>query len=191
MMTKEQLIALGMSEEQADKVIAGYGAMIPKKRFDEVNDAKKQLETDLADRDAQLVTLGETAGASDDLKTQIATLQTANQEAADKHAAEMKTLAMENAIKIALTGKVHDEGMAAGQFDREKLVIDGDKIIGLDEQLASLKESKPFLFKTDTPPDSTPPPGFKIGADGKHVPTDANPASLQDAISAHFTANTQ
>lgn len=192
MMTKEQLMALGMTEEQADKVITGYKEMIPKSRFDEVNNAKKQLETDIADRDAQLVMLGETVGVSEELKNRIATLQKDNQEAADKHAAEMKELTMNNAIKLALAGKVHDEGMAAGQFDREKLVIDGEKIIGLDDQLASLKESKPFLFKPeDTPPADTPSPGFQIGVDGKHIPADHSPTSLQDAIAARFAANTQ
>lgn len=190
-MTKEQLMALGLTEEQANKIVEGYGAMIPKSRFDELNNSKKQLETDLADRDTQLVELGKTAGLSDELKAQITQLQSANQEASEKHAAEMKELAMSNAIKLALNGKVHDEGLAASLIDKEKLVIDGENIIGLDEQLNGLKESKAFLFKSDTPPANTPLPGFKIGADGKQTPIEGKPASLQDAISAHFNSQPQ
>ena len=47
-MKKEQLLELGLTEEQADKVLnlhkevlAGF---IPKARFDEVNETKKELE---------------------------------------------------------------------------------------------------------------------------------------------------
>lgn len=191
-MNKEQLIALGMTAEQADKVIEGYGAMIPKSRFDEVNNAKIQLDADIAARDIQLEELKTAAGASEDLKTQIVTLQSTNQEAADKHALELKEIAMNNAIKLALTGKVHDEGLAAGLIDKEKLVIDGDKIVGLDEQLAGLKESKAFMFKPDTSKE-TPPAGFqgKIGTDGQGTPPDGKPASLQEAIAASFAAKTQ
>lgn len=54
-MTKEQLLAMGLTEEQAGKVLAasteelkGY---IPKARFDELNEAKKQSEEALTARD--------------------------------------------------------------------------------------------------------------------------------------------
>ena len=44
-MTKEQLLEMGLSEEQADKVLAAHKeelkGYIPKARFDEVNNAKK------------------------------------------------------------------------------------------------------------------------------------------------------
>lgn len=191
-MNKEQLIALGMAEEHADKVIEGFGTMIPKSRFDEVNDAKKKLESDLIDRDTQLEELKKTAGTSEELQAQIQTLQDENKEAADKHAAVMKDLAMTNAIKLALNGKVHDEDLAAGLIDKEKLVIDGDKIVGLDEQLTGLQESKAFLFKAEEAQQQqqTPPLGFKIGSDGKSTPPADNPVSLQDAIAARFAANT-
>lgn len=54
-MKKEDLVAKGLTPEQADAVLAIYTeelkGFIPKSRFDEVNDAKKELTTQLADRD--------------------------------------------------------------------------------------------------------------------------------------------
>lgn len=51
---KEDLIALGLSEEQADKVIAGFGTMVPKSRLDDKINEVKDLTTQLKDRDTQL-----------------------------------------------------------------------------------------------------------------------------------------
>ena len=49
-MEKQKLLDLGLTEEQADKVLAEnktqLEGFIPKARFNEVNDAKKKLETD-------------------------------------------------------------------------------------------------------------------------------------------------
>lgn len=57
-MNKEDLLKLGLSEEQAEKVLSANAeqlkGFIPKSRFDEVNNTKKQLEKDLKDRDVQL-----------------------------------------------------------------------------------------------------------------------------------------
>ncbi|WP_336822949.1 phage scaffolding protein [Sporosarcina sp. USHLN248] len=185
-MTKEQLMALGLTEEQATKVVEGFGTMIPKSRFDEVNDAKKQLESDLAARDTQLEDLKKAAGASEELKAQIQTLQDENKTAKEQYEAELKDLTMTNAIKLALNGKVHDEDLASGLIDKTKLVLGEDgKVVGLDEQLNSLKESKAFLFKSDEPQQ----PGFKgkIGSDGQGTPPSDNAPSLIDAISSHFS----
>ena len=186
-MNKEEFIGLGLTEEQATKAAAASAeelkGFIPKARFDEINDAKKQAEKDVADRDKQIKELGETVGASEELKQQIAALQAANTEAAAKHAAELKELQLSNAIKAALTGKVHDEGLAAGLVDKTKLVIDGEKIVGLDEQIAAIKKDKAFLFKDDT--QQQKPPGFQVGGGGNPTPPAAG-ASLKDAIAAHF-----
>lgn len=189
-MTKEEFIALGLTEEQATKAAAASAkeleGFIPKARFDEVNDAKKQAEKDVAERDKQIEELGKTAGLSEDLKKQIETLTAENKAAAEKHAAELKDLQLDNAIKAALTGKVHDEGLAAGLVDKTKLVIDGDKIVGLDEQIKALQETRKFLFKDEQQPQQKP--GFQVGGGGGNPAPAAAGTSLKDAIAAHFQA---
>lgn len=139
---------------------------VPKDVYNAAADAKKKLEADLKDRDQQLEELKKSAGASEDLKQQIQTLQEENKKAKEKYEADLRDLTLTNAIKLAVAGKVHDEDLVAGLIDKTKLVIDGDKVVGLDEQLKSLQESKAFLFK---PAEGEDKPGFqpKVGSDGK------------------------
>jgi len=139
---------------------------VPKDVYNAAADAKKKLEADLKDRDQQLEELKKSAGASEDLKRQIQTLQEENKKAKEKYEADLRDLTLTNAIKLAVAGKVHDEDLVASLIDKTKLVIDGDKVVGLDEQLKSLQESKAFLFK---PADGDEKPGFqpKVGSDGK------------------------
>ena len=70
-MTKEALIALGLTEEQASKVLEGYTGYVPKSRFDEVNEAKKKAEANVKERDKQLEELKKSSGDADALKAEI------------------------------------------------------------------------------------------------------------------------
>src|SRR5690625_4836722 len=107
-MTKEEFIALGLTEEQATKAAAASAeelkGFVPKARFDEVNEGKKKAETDLADRDKQLETLKKSAGDNEELKKQIQTLQDENKSAKEKYENEMKDLQLTTAIKLAIAG---------------------------------------------------------------------------------------
>ncbi len=163
---------------------------VPKDTYNTLAETKKKLDADIAERDKQLEELKKTAGASEELKKQIEQLQADNKTAADKFAAELKDLTLTGAIKLALAGKVHDEALVAGLVDKTKLVIDGDKVVGLEDQLKGLQEAKAFLFKAENPgDDGKPKPGFKIGADGKPAKEPENkPVSLREAIAASLQA---
>lgn len=163
---KELLKKLGIEEAKVDSIIGEINKelpryLIPKDKYNELAEAKKKLEKDLTDRDGQLEELKKAAGASEELKKQIETLQGENKKTTEEYQAQLKDLTLTNAIKMALAGKVHDESLVAGLFDKSKLVVDGEKIVGLDEQLKTLKESKGFLFKTEEKK-----PGFQVGNDG-------------------------
>ncbi|RKJ00409.1 hypothetical protein D7X87_22935 [bacterium D16-54] len=153
-MKKAEFVALGISEELAAKAekasleeLKGY---VEKSNHDEAVEESKTLKAQVAERDKQLETLKASAGDNEELKKQIETLQTENTAAKEKHEAEMKDLKLTTAIKLAVAGKVHDEEIAAGLFDRTKLVLGTDgKVAGLDEQLKNLQKEKAFLFKED------------------------------------------
>lgn len=123
---------------------------IEKSKYDEVKKSKKQLEEDIKERDTQLETLKKSAGDNEALKKEIETLQADNKKKDEDYQAELKDLRLNNAIKLALNGKVHDEDLVAGLIDKSKLLQgDDDKVMGLDEQIKNLQENKGFLFKSD------------------------------------------
>ncbi|MFL0245520.1 phage scaffolding protein [Candidatus Clostridium stratigraminis] len=188
-MTKDQFIALGLTEEQATKAAEAsqeeLKGFIPKSRFDEVNEANKQLKATAKEHETQLETLKKSAGDNETLKAQIATLQADNTAKEQKYQADLKDMTLNNAIKLAIASKVHDEDLAAGLFDKSKLILSDDgKVTGLDEQIKTLGETKKFLFKEDT---TQPKPGFKLGGGGNG---NGGGATIDTQLASIFGNNT-
>lgn len=107
-MKKEEIIALGVAEDAAQKIIEMAaeeikGAYVPKTRFDEVNEAKKNAEALVKERDGQLETLKKSAGDSEALQKQIAELQDANKAAAKEYEANLKKVRRESIDSQLLT----------------------------------------------------------------------------------------
>ncbi|MEK4193272.1 phage scaffolding protein [Paenibacillus sp. FSL L8-0323] len=177
---KELLKKLGVEDSKIDGAIVDAGKeipkhFVPKSQYNDVSAAKQQAEKDVADRDKQIEDLSTAAGLSDDLKRQIDQLKTDNKTAKEKYDADLQQIKMDNAITAALTGKVHNEKVVTGLIDKNKLVIGDDgKVVGLEEQLTTLKTSDAYLFTSEanpqqqqqtpsfrgtTPFDATRPPG--------------------------------
>ncbi|MEK3851212.1 phage scaffolding protein [Paenibacillus sp. FSL R7-0340] len=137
-------------EKAGDKKLAvvNDGNWFPKEKFDEVNNTKKRLETDLKDRDKQLTDLQKSAGDVPALQEQITNLQEANKATAKQYETDMKELRLNTALKLALSGQAHDPDIVAGLLDKSKIELDDNGAVkgGLDDQIASLRESKGFLF---------------------------------------------
>lgn len=149
---KELLKAQGVSDDKITSIVEGvegnYKGWVPEHRFKEVNEGKKQAEKAIADRDKQIEELGKTAGLGEDLKKQIETLQGENKEAKEKYEADVKALRLDTALKLSLSGQVHDPDIVAGLLDKTKIELneDGSVKSGLEEQVKNLSESKAFLF---------------------------------------------
>lgn len=154
-MTKEELIALGLNEEQAGKVLEGYKGYVPKTRFDEVNEAKKAAEDTVKERDKQLEDLKKASGDSEALKAQIAQLQADNKAAADKYAADLKAVQINNAVEKELTaaGAKNLKAVKALLEGLDKAELDGENVKGLADQIKKLKagEDTKFLFNEAAP----------------------------------------
>ncbi len=159
-MNKEQLMELGLTEEQAEKVLAKYVNMIPKHRFDEVNEEKKELKNQLEERDAQLKELKVKASGNDELTAKITELEKLNKATKEEYEAKMSVLKKETAIELKLKDeKAKNIKAVKALLDLEKVSLDGDNLVGLDEQLKTLKESDAYLFGEDKISGRDPHPG--------------------------------
>ena len=78
---------------------------VPKDTYNTLAETKKKLDADVTERDKQLDELKKTAGASEELKKQIETLQAENKAATEKFAADLKDLTLTNAIKLAIAAR--------------------------------------------------------------------------------------
>ena len=149
---KEILKEAGIEEGKLDSVIGDINKelpkyFIPKDKYNEVAEAKKKLEADIDERDKQLEQLKAAAGASEELKKQIETLQAENKKASEEWQAKMAQMQLDFAIEKALAAaKARNAKAVKALLDMEKVKLDGEQLLGLDDQLKAIKESDPYLF---------------------------------------------
>jgi len=158
-MKKEEIVALGVEEELAQKIADASAeelkGFIPKARFDEVNEAKKNAESLVKERDGQLEELKKATGDSEALQKQIADLQEANKAAAKKYADDLKQMQKTNAIEKGITAANGKNAKAIrALLDESKITLNEDgTTTGLVEQLDALAkaEDSSMLFGSSVP----------------------------------------
>lgn len=137
------------------KVSAEIGkAFVSKSDFNTVNETKKQLETALSERDAQLESLKSSNGDIDTLRKQITELQAQNTKQSEEHAEAIKQLKLDSAVDAALmAAKARNVTAARALLDLSNLELAEDGTVkGLTNQIKALADSPGtgFLFDSDT-----------------------------------------
>ena len=119
---------------------------IPKNRFDEVIGSKNELKTQVGELSNQLETLKKSAKGNEELTKTIEELQNKNGEWSKMYHRNV----VENAVKFkGLQSKANDISDLLKFIDFDKLeVTESGDVNGLDEQIASLKENKAYLFES-------------------------------------------
>jgi DNA repair exonuclease SbcCD ATPase subunit len=148
---KEQLTELGIDEETAKKILALNGSDIEnaKSKFSDYETLKQQL----ADRDKDIETLKTSKATADDYQKQLTDLQTKYKTDTEKLAKEKADMQFNHALNGALTGaKAKNIKAVSALLNMDGLKHDGENIIGLKEQLESIKKDNAYLFEDDTPP---------------------------------------
>ena len=152
--TKEALTAIGLSEDQADKVIQAHadsinGKFIPKSRFDEVNEQLKDVKGQVTERDTQIAGLKKFQGSADELKTKVTELQQANAKASEEYAAKLASVQKTYAVRSAIGTDAQDPDLLLKLIDMDSVSITGDgKALGVSEQIDALHKDRPYLFKS-------------------------------------------
>lgn len=125
---------------------------VPRKDFNEKNEALKTANTTIAERDKQLEDLKKSTGDAAELTEQIETLQAANKKQAEDHAAEMAAIKLDGAVEKALSG-AHARNATAvkallAEFLKSAELAEDGTVKGLSDEIKKLSdgEDTAFLF---------------------------------------------
>lgn len=170
-------------EKAGDNKIAivSDGNWIPKDKFDALNTTKKELEEQLEQRDEQLEDLKKVD--ADGLKQKIQDLQNENEKTKKEFQEKLDQQAFDFTLEKALASAgVRNSKAVKALLDVESIKLDGDKLLGLDDQLNALKDSDAYLFKNEENAD--PKPQFTTGQHQKGA--SGEPSNLGEALAQHF-----
>lgn len=192
---EEALSKVELSDEAKAEITKGVKAgigvnFVPKEDFNSKNEAYKDLQTkydkDLADRDAQLETLGKTAGDAEAFKAKLEEAQAANAQATadfEKEKAELVNKGIAEKKRNAVLRKIDSWNPQEGgsdllmtQVNLENITMGEDgSFIGMDDVLNPLKEKFAYVLGTSQVKGPTPPKADV----GKITPNAANLEELK------------
>ena len=157
-MTREELKALGLTDEQIDKVMASHGKTLNevKEKADKVDGLESQIEdykSQLIERDTQLEDLGKKAKDNEELTAEIEQLKESNETTKTEYEGKLQQQTFEHKLESTLSGaKVKNVKAIKALLDMDTIKLDGDTLKGLDTQLKDLKENESYLFEQEENP---------------------------------------
>ncbi|MCM3324246.1 phage scaffolding protein [Cytobacillus kochii] len=150
----EELYKQVMEKAGENKLaVVSDGNWIPKDKFNDKLEDIKNLKEQITSRDDQLEELKKVDAEA--LQQKIQELQEENNNTKTEYEDKLQKQTFDYALKDALTdAKVRNPKAAKALLDLESIKLDGDKLLGLDTQLNTIKESDPYLFETEQKPNS-------------------------------------
>lgn len=161
-MKKEELIALGLSEEQAKTVMAEHGRTVTtlNAQISTLQASEKELQSQAAKHAEDLKVLQKNAGTSEELKQQIKQLQKENSDKEQQYQQELIDIQRNSALNQVLTeSKVKNVKAVAALLDNDAITFKDGQLIGAKEQLEKLMKTDTYLFDLGTKPGSYNPAG--------------------------------
>jgi Phage minor structural protein GP20 len=180
----EELYKQVMEKAGDNKIaIVSDGNWIPKSKFDDALDNAKDLKKQLKDRDSQLEDLKAKATGNEELTAKIQELTDLNKKTIQDYEARIQDQAFNFALKTALTdAKAKNPKAVEALLNKDSIKLDGDKLLGLEDQLKALQKSDAYLFETEQ---QTSKPTF---SQGQHQTTSGGePSTLLDALNQRFS----
>lgn len=170
-MKKEELVSLGLTDEQAAKIFELHG-----KELTKLQNTITTLTTERDGYKTQLDTANtKLEGFDPEWKTKAETAQTEAQK-------QIEALKFDYALNDALkSAKVRDAVSVKAHLKTDALKLDGESILGLKEQLETLKSEKDFLFESDEKP-----PKFSTGTPGVQTDTQKGKEAANNALRELF-----
>ncbi len=157
-MNREFLKGLGLEDDAIDKVMAEHGKTVNsiKDKADSVEGLEAQIndyKSQIADRDTQLEELKKVD--AEGLQAKIDELQQQNDTTKSEYEDKLQQQAFDHKLESTLSGaKVKNIKAVKALLDIDSIKLDGDKLLGLDDQLNGLKENESYLFEQEEKPNS-------------------------------------
>ena len=155
-MNRETLKSHGLTDEQINNVMKDYGKSINdyKEKAESVDSLRQQIEdykNQISDRDTQLKSLSEKVDGNEELKKQIQQLQEDNEKVKNEYEDKLNKQSFDHLLERTLVNsKARNVKAIKPLLDLESIKRDGDRLLGLDDQLTALKESDSYLFDIET-----------------------------------------
>lgn len=164
-MTKEELKALGLSDEQVTAIVEDYGKnYVAKSQFNNKNDELKQAKGEVETLKSEIDGLKKSNKDNAELVSQIDKLKADAKAREEEYNGKVKQMQIDSIVERALlSSKAKNSKSVRALLNLENAEIDGDTIKGLDAQIKALQKSDGYLFdtvKTGTEP-GTPEGGSK------------------------------
>lgn len=148
-MTKEELKALGLTDEQADKIVKDYADNYKAKTdYNTQATALKQAQEEQKKTAKALEDLKKAHAKDEDLAAQIEKMKTDAAERQKQYDATIQQMKVDAVVdKALLTAKAKNPKAVKALLDLSKPELDGDSIKGLDDQVKALQKSDAYLFE--------------------------------------------
>lgn len=190
-MTKEELIAFGLNEAQAARVMEKFTEdtkeLVPKEKLEVAEQAKAALEKQVKEHDKSIEELKKSVGDTDKLNATIAQIQEQGKKAAAEYAKNIKDMQVNFAVESALRQAKAKNVKAVKPFlNLEDIDIEDGKVKGLDKQIKKLVEGDDTKFLFDTPPKPNggkPNSGIQGNNDKPNADNAGNSTSINHGLS--------
>lgn len=187
----EILKTQGLADEQINKIVLSMEEnKIYETSLESVDEKYSKLKTKKDDLEAQLKTASETIETLKKNNSDNETLQSTISEH-EKTIENLKKEAENKDFNYSLRDALKEAGCIDSKalevyLTKENLKLEDGKIVGLEEQLNSLKESKTYLFKDNIPQDTG-----GLGNFNRNTATGGQTESLGERLAKQSTESNQ
>lgn len=168
MQFKDFLLEQGVTADQADSIVKD---MSENKfylaneehlddRYTKLKGQNEQTNEDLKKANELIDQLQKDNKSVDDLQSQVNDYKTQIEQIGQQRIEDQKNNAIELALRDA--GALNTKATSA-LLDQETLSYKDGQLTGFNDQLETIKQDNPFLFKSDEDPEKSPDPNIVLG----------------------------
>lgn len=126
------------------------GAYIPKTEHENAQKSIKEYKKQVAERDTQLGALKDKVKDNEELTKEIDDLKAKNAKTTSDYEEKLKMIGFNSRLEKKLSDyKPKNAGLLKKALELDKLSLDGENFIGLEDQIKALKETDSYLFEEE------------------------------------------